>query len=70
MAQVATTANAEYRTPALRAKAAADMDPWIRGSLERTGALVDSLGLHAGEIIADVGTGVWPSSDLYPERDR
>ena len=31
MAQVATTANAEYRTPALRAKAAADMDPWIRG---------------------------------------
>lgn len=58
VAQVATTANAEYSTPALRVKAAAEMDPWIRGSLERTGALVDSLGLHSGETIADVGTGV------------
>ena len=57
VAQVATTASAEYSTPALRAKAAAEMDPWIRGSLERTGALVDSLGLHADETIADV-TGV------------
>ena len=58
VAQVATTANAEYRTPAQREKAASEMDPWIRGSLERTDALVDSLGFHAGETIADVGTGV------------
>jgi len=58
VAQVATNANAEYRTHASRAKAAAEMDPPIRPSLERTGALVDSLDLHAGETIADVGTGV------------
>ena len=57
-AQVATTANSEYHTPAQRAKAASEMDPWNRGALERTDALVDSLGLHAGETIADVGTGV------------
>src|SRR5206468_3760935 len=57
-AQVATTANAEYSTPAQRATAASGMDPWIRGSLERTDALVDSLGLHAGGTIADVRTGV------------
>ena len=57
-AQVATTANAEYRTPDQRAKAASEMDPWIRGSVQRSDALVDSLGLHAGETIADVGTGV------------
>ena len=58
IAQVATTANAEYGTPAQRAKAASEMDPWIRGSVQRSDALVDSLGLHAGETIADVGTGV------------
>ena len=58
VAQVATNANAEYRTHALRAKAAAEMDPPIRASVERTGALVDSLDLHAGETIADVGSGV------------
>lgn len=58
VAQVATKANQEYRTPAQRAKAAAEMDPPNRGYLARTAALVDSLGLHAGDTIADVGTGV------------
>ena len=58
VAQVATTANEEYRTHALREKAAAEMDPIVRGALERSGALVDSLGLHPGDTIADVGTGV------------
>ena len=58
VAQVATTANAEYSTPAQRTKAASEMDPWFRGSAQRSDALVDSLGLHAGETIADVGTGV------------
>ena len=58
VAQVATTANAEYRTSAQRATAASEMAPRNRGALERTDALVDSLGLHAGEAIADVGTGV------------
>ena len=57
-AQVATTANAEYRTPAKRAKAASEMDPWNRGALERTHVLIDSLGLQPGETIADLGTGV------------
>ena len=55
---VATTANGEYRTPAQRAQAASEMDPPIRGALERTSELVNSLGLQAGETIADVGTGV------------
>jgi ubiquinone/menaquinone biosynthesis C-methylase UbiE len=58
VAQVATTANAEYSTPAQREKAASEMDPWYRGAQERAHVLVDSLGLHAGETIADVGTGV------------
>ena len=57
-AQVATTANAEYGTPAQRTKAASEMDPWNRGALERTHVLIDSLGLQAGETIADVGTGI------------
>ena len=55
VAQVAAAANEEYRTPALRAKAASEMDPPMRGSLQRSGALVDSLGLHAGDTIADLG---------------
>lgn len=58
VAQVATNANAEYRTHASREKVAAEMDPPIRAYNERTIALVDSLDLHAGETIADVGTGV------------
>jgi ubiquinone/menaquinone biosynthesis C-methylase UbiE len=58
VAQVAATANEEYRTPALRRKAASEMDPPLRGSQIRSGALVDSLGLHVGDTIADVGTGV------------
>jgi SAM-dependent methyltransferase len=58
VAPAATTANEEYRTPAQRAKAAAEMDPPDRGAVERTSELVNSLGLHAGETIADVGTGV------------
>ena len=58
MAQVASTANEEYRTHAQRDKAASEMDPPDRGALERSSALVDSLGLHAGDTIADVGTGV------------
>lgn len=58
VAQVAATANEEYRTHAQREKAASEMDPPVRGALERSGALVDSLGLHAGDTIADVGTGV------------
>jgi cyclopropane fatty-acyl-phospholipid synthase-like methyltransferase len=57
-AQVATTANEEYRTRALREKAASQMGSNFRGALERTGPLVDSLGLHAGDTVADVGTGV------------
>ena len=57
-AQVATTANEEYRTHALREKAASEMDPLTRGVLEWTDAMVDSLGLHAGDTVADVGTGV------------
>lgn len=58
VAQVATTPNAEYRTHALREKAASEMDSTFRGALERSGPLVDSLGLHAGDTVADVGTGV------------
>jgi ubiquinone/menaquinone biosynthesis C-methylase UbiE len=58
VAQVATTANEEYRTHALREKAAAEMDPPPRGLIQRSSALVDSLDLHAGDTIADVGTGV------------
>ena len=58
VAQVATTANEEYRTHALREKAASEMGSNFRGALERSGALVDSLGLHAGDTVADVGTGV------------
>ena len=58
VAQVANTANEEYRTHALREKAASEMAPLSRGALERSGALVDSLGLHAGDTVADVGTGV------------
>lgn len=57
-AQAATTANEEYRTHALREKAASEMGSNFRGALERTGPLVDSLGLHAGDTVADVGTGV------------
>lgn len=58
MAQVATTANEEYRTHALREKAASEMGSNFRGALEQSGALVDSLGLHVGDTVADVGTGV------------
>jgi len=58
VAQVATTANEEYRTHALREKAASEMDPRTRGVLEWTDAMVDSLGLHTGDTVADVGTGV------------
>ena len=58
VAQVATKANEEYRTPAQREKAAAEMDPPNRGVLERDDALLDSLGLRDGDTIADVGTGV------------
>jgi ubiquinone/menaquinone biosynthesis C-methylase UbiE len=58
VAQVAATANEEYRTPAMRAKAASEMDPPMRGYIQRSDALVGSLGLHSGETIADVGTGV------------
>ena len=58
VAQVATTANEGYRTPALREKAAAEMGPNFRGALERSGPLVDSLGLRPGDTVADVGTGV------------
>ena len=57
-AQVATTANEEYRTHALREKAALEMGSNFRPALERTGPLVDSLGLRAGDTVADVGTGV------------
>ena len=57
VAQVATTANEEYRTPALREKAASEMSSHFRGALERSGALVDSLGLQPGDTVADVGTG-------------
>jgi cyclopropane fatty-acyl-phospholipid synthase-like methyltransferase len=58
VAQVAATANEEYRTHASREKAASEMDPPTRGFLARSDALVDSLGLHDGDTIADVGTGV------------
>lgn len=58
LAQVAAKANQEYRTPELRDKAASEMDPPIRGYLQQSEALVNSLDLHAGETIADVGTGV------------
>jgi cyclopropane fatty-acyl-phospholipid synthase-like methyltransferase len=58
MAQVAATANEEYRTHELREKAATEMDPPTRGALERSGALVDSLDLRAGDTVADIGTGV------------
>jgi hypothetical protein len=56
VAQVAATANEEYRTPALRAKAASEMDPPPCGYVQRSDVLVDSLGLHAGDTVADVGT--------------
>src|SRR3974390_2425985 len=50
--------NEAYHTHAQREKAASKMDPPSRGALERSGALIDSLGLHAGGTIADVGTSV------------
>lgn len=56
--QVATAANAEYSTPAQRERAASQMDPWIRGSLQRSGPLVESLSLRPGDTVADIGTGV------------
>jgi cyclopropane fatty-acyl-phospholipid synthase-like methyltransferase len=58
VAQVAGPANEGYRTHEQRLKAASEMAPLSRAALERTRALVDSLGLHAGDTIADVGTGV------------
>jgi len=58
VAQVATTANEEYRTHALREKAASEMGSNFRGALERTGPLVESLGLRTGDTVADVGAGV------------
>jgi SAM-dependent methyltransferase len=58
VAQVATTANEEYRTRAQRAKAASEMAPPNRGAVEKTSEMVKSLDLHAGDTIADVGTGV------------
>jgi len=58
VAQVATTANEEYRTHAQREKATSEMDPPMRGSFQQSAALVDSLDLHAGDTVADVGTGV------------
>lgn len=58
MAQVAATANEEYGTHELREKAASEMGSNFRGALERSDALVESLGLHDGEAVADVGTGV------------
>jgi len=58
VAQVASTANEEYRTHEMREKAADEMGSNFRGALERLGALVDSLDLHAGDTVADVGTGV------------
>ncbi|MBS0377189.1 MAG: methyltransferase [Proteobacteria bacterium] len=58
LAQVATNANAEYQTHASREKAASEMDPPYRASQAQSAALVDSLDLHAGDTIADVGTGV------------
>ncbi len=58
VAQVATNANAEYQTHASREKAASEMDPPFRALQAQSGALVDSLNLHAGNAIADVGTGV------------
>ena len=57
-AQVPNTANEEYRTQALRERAASEMGSTLRGALRRSGALVDSLGLRAGDTVADVGTGV------------
>lgn len=58
VAQVATSANEEYRTRAQRVKAASEMAPADRGVVEKTSQLVRSLGLHAGDTVADVGTGV------------
>lgn len=58
LAQVASNANREYSTPEGRAKAASEMDPPTRGYFEQTEMLVNSLELHAGDSIADVGTGV------------
>jgi ubiquinone/menaquinone biosynthesis C-methylase UbiE len=58
VAQVAATANQEYRTHALRERAASEMDPPMRGYIQRSDELVASLGVHAGDTIADIGTGV------------
>jgi cyclopropane fatty-acyl-phospholipid synthase-like methyltransferase len=58
VAQVAATANEGYRTHSQRENAASEMAPPTRAALERTGMLVDSLGLQPGDTIADVGTGV------------
>ncbi len=57
-AQVAGTANEDYKTAALRQKAAGEMNHWIRPSIKHTGDLVNSLGLRPGEVVADIGTGV------------
>jgi ubiquinone/menaquinone biosynthesis C-methylase UbiE len=57
-AQVAVKANQDYATPALRQKAAAEMGHRVRPSVERTAALVASLGLRPGDTVADIGTGV------------
>ena len=50
----------QHRIPCPRsaAKAASEINGWIRGSVQRSDAFVEFLGLHVGETIADVGTGV------------
>jgi ubiquinone/menaquinone biosynthesis C-methylase UbiE len=57
-AQVAEKANEDYDTAAMRQKAAFEMDHWVRPSVEHSGALIASLGLRPGAVVADIGTGV------------
>jgi SAM-dependent methyltransferase len=57
-AQVAQKANEDYSTPAKRQAAASEMDHWVRPQAEETDRLIASLGVRAGETLADIGTGV------------
>jgi ubiquinone/menaquinone biosynthesis C-methylase UbiE len=57
VALCAQSPNDEYRTAELRRKAITEMEHPIRPKVERTDVLVRSLGIRAGETVADIGGG-------------
>jgi len=57
-AQVATDANARYQTAEGRKTVAAGLSSPGRDATERPQDLVDAMGLKAGMVVADIGTGI------------